>query len=98
VAGLGIPAELDGLPEGFKHKAEPKEPAPLRQGRNAIGNVGYDGPLGSVGKTVRYRFRLCALDRALDLPPGEDQAAVAKAMAGHVIDDAELTVTHERRG
>jgi Raf kinase inhibitor-like YbhB/YbcL family protein len=67
----GIAPEVDGLPEGFKHKAEPEEPVALCQGTNAIGNVGYDGPLGTFGKTIRYRFTLCALDRRLDLPPGE---------------------------
>jgi phosphatidylethanolamine-binding protein (PEBP) family uncharacterized protein len=79
-------------------KADPDEPAKVRHGRNAIGNVGYDGPLGSVGRTVRFRLRLCALDQPLDLPPGADEGAVAGAMSGHVIEQAELTVIHERQG
>jgi Raf kinase inhibitor-like YbhB/YbcL family protein len=94
----GIPPERDGLPEGFKHKTAPDEPVELRQGRNAIGNVGYDGPLGTVGKTIRYRFTLCALDRPLDLPPGEGKEAVLERMSGHAIDEAELLVIHERKG
>jgi Raf kinase inhibitor-like YbhB/YbcL family protein len=93
----GIPAEIGGLPEGFKHKAEPDEPVELRQGENGLGNVGYDGPLGSVGRTMRFRLRLCALDRPLDLAPGADEGTVARAMAGHVIDQAELAVIHERQ-
>ena len=92
----GIRPEVDRLPEGFKHKAEPDEPALLRQGRHAIGNVGYDGPLGTVGRTIRYRFTLCALDGPLDLPPGEGREAVLKAMENRVLDEAELVVTHER--
>jgi Raf kinase inhibitor-like YbhB/YbcL family protein len=94
----GIPPALDGLPEGFKHKAEPEEPVELRQGTNAIGNVGYDGPLGTVGKTIRYRFTLRALDRRLDLPPGESKQTVARKMSGHVLDEAQLLVVHERKG
>jgi phosphatidylethanolamine-binding protein (PEBP) family uncharacterized protein len=68
----------------------------LRQGANTLGNVGYDGPLGSVGRRVRFRFRLCALDRPLDLPPGADQETVTKAISGHVLEQAELSVIHER--
>jgi Raf kinase inhibitor-like YbhB/YbcL family protein len=94
----GISPELDGLPKGFKHKAEPEEPVALCQGKNAIGNVGYDGPLGTVGRTIRYRFTLCALDRPLDLPPGVDKETVAKKMPGHVLDEAQLIVVHERKG
>jgi Raf kinase inhibitor-like YbhB/YbcL family protein len=93
----GIPPEAEGLPEGFKHKAEPGKPAGVRHGVNAIGNVGYDGPLGSVGRTMRFRLRLCALDQPLDLPPGADQHAVAKAMSGHVLEQAELGVIHQRQ-
>jgi Raf kinase inhibitor-like YbhB/YbcL family protein len=93
----GIPPEIEGLPEGFKHKAEPDEPAALRQGKNAIGNVGYDGPLGSVGRRMRFRFRLCALDQPLDLSPGSDEKAAARAMSGHVLEQAELGVVHERK-
>jgi Raf kinase inhibitor-like YbhB/YbcL family protein len=93
----GIPPEIGELPEGFKHKADPEEPPEVRHGRNAIGNVGYDGPLGSVGRTVRFRLRLCALDEPLDLPPGADEGTIARAMSGHVLDQAELTVIHERQ-
>lgn len=93
----GIPPGIGGLPAGFKHKADPDDPAEVHQGRNAIGNVGYDGPLGSVGRTMRFRLRLCALDQPLDLPPGADEDAVSRAMAGHVLEQAELTVIHERQ-
>ena len=92
----GIPPHIDGLREGYKHKAEPGEPPELRHGRNAIGNVGYDGPLGSVRRTMRLRFRLCALDQPLDLAAGSDEGTVTLAMSGHVLDEAEVIVTHER--
>jgi hypothetical protein len=38
-----IRQDAGGLPEGFKHKREPKEPADMRRGRNSLGNIGYDG-------------------------------------------------------
>jgi phosphatidylethanolamine-binding protein (PEBP) family uncharacterized protein len=62
-----------------------------------IGEVGYDGALKSVGKTVRYRFRLPAVDRELGLAPGEDKRGVRAALAGHVLGEAALTVVHERQ-
>jgi len=92
-----IPPEAKGLPEGYKHKRDPKEPVDVRHGRNALGNVGYDGPLGTLGRTVRYRLRLLALDQALDLPPGLDKAAFLEAASGHVLEQADLSVAYERR-
>lgn len=91
-----IPADRDGLPEGLKHKRDPEEPAEALHGVNALGNVGYDGPLGTVNRTFRFRFRLYALDRPLDLGPGADKAAFECAIDGHVLDQAELTVRYER--
>lgn len=87
-----ISPKQDGLPEGFQHKAEPQEPSHLRQGQNALGNVGYDGPIGAVSQRYRYRFRLLALDQPLDLEPGADQEAFAKAAVRHVVDQASLEV------
>jgi Raf kinase inhibitor-like YbhB/YbcL family protein len=92
-----ISPEAGGLPEGYKHKADPKEPVDVRQGRNDLDNVGYDGPLGTLGRTIRYRFRLLALGAPLDLPPGEDKKAVLKAIEDHVLDQADLAVTYARR-
>ena len=65
----GIPPGAGGLPEGYKHKGDPKEPVDVPQGRNSLENVGYDGPLGTLNRTIRYRFRLFALAAPLDLPP-----------------------------
>ena len=46
----GIPPDQGGLPEGYKHKRDPKEPVDVLQGRNALGNIGYDGPLGTLNR------------------------------------------------
>src|ERR671923_2073314 len=39
------------------------------QGKNDRGKIGYTGPCPPTGKH-RYFFRLFALDKALELPPG----------------------------
>jgi Raf kinase inhibitor-like YbhB/YbcL family protein len=91
-----IPPDVRGLPEGYKHKADPKEPVDVLQGQNSLGNVGYDGPLGTLGRTIRYRFRLFALDQQLDLSPGLDREAFLAAASNHVLEHADLTVTYER--
>ena len=92
----GIPPDQGGLPEGYKHKADPKEPVDVLHGRNSLGNVGYDGPLGTLNRRIRYRFRLFALDRALDLPPGLNKQAFLSAVSGHVLEQADLIVTYQR--
>lgn len=91
-----IPADRDHLPEGLQHKRDPEEPSEALHGVNGLGNVGYDGPLGSVGRTYRYRFRLLALDHPLEIAHGLDKASVLKAASGHVLDQADLIVSYER--
>jgi Raf kinase inhibitor-like YbhB/YbcL family protein len=92
-----IPPDQRGLPEGFKHKRDPKEPVDVLHGRNALGNIGYDGPLGTLNRTIRYRFRLFALDRPLELSPGLDKEAFLAAASGNVLEQVDLIATSERR-
>lgn len=92
-----IPPERDHLPEGLRHKRDPEDPAAALHGLNDIGNIGYDGPLGAVGRTIRYRFRLLALDQPLDAQAGLDKSALQEAIVGHVLDQADLVVSHERQ-
>ena len=54
----------------------------------AINGVGYDGPCP--GGRHRYVFTLYVLDTVLILPPESTRAQVMQAMAGHVLDRAEL--------
>lgn len=93
----GIPADAEFVPEGVGHKREPDGLPGARQGANHIGNVGYDGPLGTVGRRARFSFRLYALDEALDLPAGLDHDALMAAISDHVLDEAELETEYERR-
>ncbi|MCT7374206.1 YbhB/YbcL family Raf kinase inhibitor-like protein [Chelativorans salis] len=91
----GLPPQSGGLPEGYQHKRDP-EPEEMHQGVNDIGNVGYDGPLGTAGRTLHCRFRLLALDQPLHLPPGADRETVLSKAAEHILAEAELNARYER--
>ena len=92
-----IPPGVDGLTQGFKHMREPEEPLHVLQGSNSLGNVGYDGPQGTIGRKFRYRFRLLALDGPIDAQPGLDKKRFEEAVEGHVIEEAEVHTVYERR-
>jgi Raf kinase inhibitor-like YbhB/YbcL family protein len=52
---------------------------------------GYEGPCPRYFKgTHHYTFTLYALDALLPLPKTSDAAAITQAMAGHVLEKAEL--------
>ena len=59
------------------------------QGLNDFKKLGYGGPCPPVG-THRYFFKLYALDVKLGLAPGKSKDDIERAMAGHVLDKAEL--------
>ncbi len=81
-----IPATARGLPEGVA----PNDPT-VAQGRNDFHKQGYGGPCPPKGHGAhRYVFRLYALDRRLDLPPGTTRAELDAAMRGHVLATGEL--------
>lgn len=52
---------------------------------NDFGSARYGGPCPPRGEVHRYRFRVLALDRMLDLPEGVPHDRVEAAMAGHVL-------------
>jgi len=90
----GVGTDRQGLPERFHQKREPGDG--LLHGQNDVGNLGYDGPQGTISATIHLRFRLLALDEPLGLDPGADREAVLKAADGHVIEEAELPVDYQR--
>lgn len=59
------------------------------QGRTDFGFSRYGGPCPPSG-THRYFFKLYALDVSLDLPAGSTKSDLEKAMAGHILEMAEL--------
>lgn len=58
-------------------------------GTNDSGGLGYQGPCPPSG-THRYFFKVYALDKRLELPKGAKKQDVEDAMAGHVLDEADL--------
>ncbi len=60
------------------------------QGKSSFGKTGYGGPCPPSG-THRYNFRLYALDKSLELPPGATKAELFEAMGDSVLAIAQLT-------
>lgn len=89
-----IPAETGHIEENV-----PKEERVAGlgvQGKNDGGKLGYSGPAPPSG-THRYFFRLFALDTILDLGPGATHKQVSAAIKGHILAQAELMGTYEKR-
>lgn len=89
------------IPPGTRHIEEntPKEERVIGlgvQGKNDSGRIGYMGPAPPSG-THRYFLRLFALDTILDLEPGATHKQVSAAMRGHILAQAELMGTYERK-
>lgn len=72
-------------------------PAGGRQGINDFKHLGYGGPCPPPGKPHRYFFKLYALDVALDLKPGATKKEVEGAMDKHVVAQAQLMGTYQRK-
>jgi len=68
---------------------------PGTQGINDFGRNEYDGPCPPYG-THRYSFKIYALDTELALGEGVNKKALAEAMQGHIIDQAELIGLYTR--
>jgi len=92
-----LPAETRSLPEGLPKKETLDKPAGAKQGRNDFGRIGWGGPCPPAGKPHRYFFRLYALDRSLGLAAGATRPEVDRAMAGHVLAQAETYGTYARK-
>lgn len=88
---VDLPSAAKGLPEGGRPL-----PAGAREGVNDWGRVGWGGPCPPVGRH-RYFFKLYALDAALPALPRPTKAEVERAMQGHVIAQAQLVGTYERK-
>ena len=70
-------------------------PHGAKQGTNDWGKQTYGGPCPPIGRH-RYFFKLYALDETLDLQK-PTKAEVERAMEGHVLGQAELVGTYEKR-
>ena len=88
-----LPAENIGLVENMPTTENLK--AGGFQGKNDFGKIGYGGPCPPSG-THHYFFRLYALDAELPLKAGATKAELEKAMAGHIVGQAQLMGTYRR--
>jgi Raf kinase inhibitor-like YbhB/YbcL family protein len=87
-----LPASAEGLAAGAKAAALP---AGTREGRNDWGRKGYGGPCPPIGRH-RYFFKLYALDAPLGDLGAPTKADLERAMAGHVLERAELVGTYQK--
>ena len=86
-----IPTSIAGFPEGMKVL-----PEGARDGVNDWKRPGYGGPCPPIGRH-RYFHKLYALDVVLDDLKSPTKKQVEAAMAGHVVAQAELVGTYQKR-
>lgn len=89
-----IPAETGHMEQNALRRH--KLPGLGMQGKNDAGRIGYMGPAPPSG-THRYFLRLFALDAMLNLEPAAGHKEVSSALRGHVLAQAELMGTYERK-
>ncbi len=88
-----IPASTRSLPEGISAAAT--LPDGSLHGKNSWQRLGYGGPCPPRG-THRYFFKLYALDTVLTLRAGATKEELLKAIAGHILAQAELMGVYKR--
>ena len=93
----GIPTTLTEFSEGLPTETLPDGKVAFAQGRNDMGRTGYAGPAPPPGKVHHYHFRLMALDAPLNLPLNADKGSFRAALKGHVMAEADLIGTFEKR-
>lgn len=91
---FNIPVSIQKLDASLGRQLQSGE---LIQGKNTSRNIGYDGPGPPPGKPHRYFFRVYALDTILSLRAGTTKRVLLKAMKGHILGQAELMGTYERK-
>lgn len=87
-----IPPTATGLPKAVTDR---DLPSGTRPGKNDWKRTGYGGPCPPIGRH-RYFHKLYALDIELPDLHQPNKAELERAMAGHVIGQAELVGTYQR--
>jgi Raf kinase inhibitor-like YbhB/YbcL family protein len=87
-----LPADAKGLPEDV---ARAGLPASTAVGLNDWNRADYGGPCPPVGRH-RYFHKLYALDRVLTALTRPSKSDVERAMAGHVLAEAQLVGTYQK--
>ena len=90
---LDLPPDATGLPAAA---AAGSLPAGAREGINDWRRMGYGGPCPPIGRH-RYFFKLYALDTALPGLATPTKAQLEAAMKGHVLAEAELMGTYQKK-
>lgn len=88
-----LPPGIDGLPAGIVTAALP---AGTREGLNDWKRTGYGGPCPPIGRH-RYFHKLYALDTLLPDLGRPTKAGLEAAMQGHVLAQAELIGTYQKK-
>jgi Raf kinase inhibitor-like YbhB/YbcL family protein len=88
-----LPPSARGLPEAVAAK---DLPAGTKEGTNDWKRTGYGGPCPPVGRH-RYFHKLYALDTALPDLGAATKPQVEAAMKGHVLAQAELMGTYQKK-
>lgn len=89
-----LPPTASGLAEGV---ASAELPAGTLEGTNDWKRTGYGGPCPPIGRH-RYFHKLYALDTKLPDLSAPTRAKLEAAMRGHVLAQAELMGTYEKKG
>jgi Raf kinase inhibitor-like YbhB/YbcL family protein len=87
-----LPADSSGLPEDANSKGLP---AGTKVGINDWKRADYGGPCPPIGRH-RYFHKLYALDTKLTALSQPTKADIEAAMAGHVLEKAELVGTYQK--
>ena len=87
---------LWNIPPEVKEIAEGSTPMGAVVGKNSWPANAYGAPCPPSG-SHRYYFRLYALNSLLDLPPDSNSKDLRNAMEGHVLAEAELIGTYQRK-
>lgn len=85
-----IPPTTEGLPEAVQTL-----PAGTREGLNDWQRTGYGGPCPPIGRH-RYFHKLYALDVVLPDLKHPTKTQLEKAMAGHILGEAQLIGTYQK--
>ncbi|MDH4351841.1 MAG: YbhB/YbcL family Raf kinase inhibitor-like protein, partial [Gemmatimonadota bacterium] len=72
-------------------------PQGTREGLNDWKRTGYGGPCPPIGRH-RYFHKLYALDKVLPDLGAATKAVLETAMAGHILEQAELMGTYIKKG
>jgi len=91
---FNIPPEKKNLSKGIPGNKTLADGS--RHGKTDFDRMGYGGPCPPPGKPHRYYFRIYALDKIIDLPPGATSTELEKTMSGHILAKGEIMGKYSR--